>query len=159
MKQTAAILAAMLLSASAMCAQAPAESQADSKGAQAQPQQPAQGAQPAPAPQGTAPQPPQQTPAPGTAQPATGAPLGKLNLNDDQKKQIHEARQDAQQQIEAVRKDTSLTPQQRHQKIREIRSAENQKIDAALTPEQREKYDAWRQAKRGHRHHARKQQP
>jgi Spy/CpxP family protein refolding chaperone len=106
-------------------------------------------------------QPPTQAPpAPGTsaeqpqAQPEEGAPLSRLGLSDDQKKQIHSIRKQAQEQVQAVRKDTTLTPQQQTQQIRQIRRNELQQVEGVLTPEQREKYQAWRQA-----HHRRRRPP
>jgi Spy/CpxP family protein refolding chaperone len=99
------------------------------------------------------PAPAQTPPAPGAAQPVQGAPLGKLNLSDDQKKQIHTARRQAQQQVETVKNDPSLTPEQKREKIHQIRRDESAAIDNTLTPEQREKYDAYRRARHHHRRH------
>ncbi len=97
--------------------------------------------------------PPQQQPAPPrTAEPDAGAPLSKLGLSDDQMKQIHTFRQQAQEQVQAARKDASLTPQQQTQQIREIRHKAHQQVEGVLTPEQREKYDAWRRAHQRRRH-------
>jgi Spy/CpxP family protein refolding chaperone len=110
------------------------------------------------------PAPAQNAPAPGTsaqqpqAQPEEGAPLSKLGLSDDQKKQIHSIRKQAQDQVQTVRKDTSLTPQQQMQQIRQIRRNELQQVEGVLTPEQREKYAAWRQSHR-RRHRPPPQQP
>jgi len=93
--------------------------------------------------------PPAQPPA---AQPEEGAPLGKLGLSDDQKKQIHGIRKKSQQQVLAVNSNTSLTPQQQAQQVRQIRRTANQQVEGVLTPDQREKYDAWRRAHQ-RRHH------
>jgi periplasmic protein CpxP/Spy len=108
-----------------------------------------------------APAPPAQNPAtqpspkpsapPPAAGPEEGAPLSKLGLSYDQKKQIHAIRQQAQQQVQAVRNDTSLTPQQQTQQIRQIRRKALQQVEGVLTPEQREKYDAWIRSHRRHR--------
>ena len=96
--------------------------------------------------------PAQQPAAPAAAEPEEGAPLSKLGLSDDQKKQIHTIRKQAQEQVQAVRKDTSLTSQQQTQQIRQIRRNEALSVDSVLTPEQREKYQAWRKAhQRRHR--------
>ena len=87
--------------------------------------------------------PPAQQPA---AEPEEGAPLSRLSLSDDQKKQIHSIRKQAQEQVQVVRKDTTLTPQQQTQQIRQIRRNELQRVECVLTPEQFEKYQTWRRA-------------
>ena len=105
--------------------------------------------------------PAQSPPAPAGQQPATppaaqseeGAPLSKLGLSDDQKKQVHKIRKQAQEQVQAIKKDTSLTEQQQNLQIRQVRRNEMQQVDGVLTPEQREKFDAWRKA------HARRRRP
>jgi len=112
---------------------------------------------PAPSPQAAPPQ--QQSAPPPAAEPEEGAPLSKLGLSDDQKKQIHSIRQQAQSQVQAVRSDTSLTPQQQTQQIRLIRRKAAQQVDGVLTPEQRQKYDEWRKAHRHRRRPTPQQQP
>jgi len=106
----------------------------------------------APSPQASPP--PQQSAPPPAAEPEEGAPLNKLGLSDDQRKQIHSIRKQAESQVQTVRNDTSLTPQQQTQQIRQIRRKALQQIEDVLTPEQREQYDAWRKS---HRH--RRRQP
>lgn len=114
------------------------------------------GAQQQPAPNAPA----QQQPAPPpAAEPEQGAPLNKLGLSDEQKKQIHDIRQQAQEQVQAVRKDTSLTPQQQTQQIRQIRRKALQQVEGVLTPEQREKYNAWRRAHQRQRRQQPQQPP
>ena len=93
-----------------------------------------------------APSAPAQPAARPPAEPEEGAPLNKLGLSDDQKRQIHGIRKKSQQQVQAVRSDTSLTPQQQAQQTRQIRRKANQQVESVLTPDQREKYDAWRRA-------------
>jgi len=105
-------------------------------------QQPAPSAPAQPAAQAPAKQPAQ----PPAAEPEEGAPLNKLGLSDDQKRQIHGFRKKAQQQVQAVKSDTSLTAQEQAQQIRQIRRKTNQQVEGVLTPDQREKYDAWRRA-------------
>src|SRR5271168_308654 len=114
--------------------------------------------------------PPAQPPPPAspTAQPPAtppaaeepGAPLNKLGLSDDQKKQIHDIRKQSQQQVQDVHSDTSLTQQQQTQQIRQIRHKAAQQVDGVLTPDQRAKYDAWRKAhQRAHHQPKTQQQP
>jgi len=103
---------------------------------------------------------PQPAPAqPPAAQPTEGAPLHQLNLSDDQKKQVHNIRKQAEEQVQAIRKDSSLTEQQKTIQIRQVRRNQIQQIDEVLTPEQREQYDAWRKAHARHRRQQPSQQP
>jgi Spy/CpxP family protein refolding chaperone len=105
--------------------------------------------------------PPPSTPAqspPPAAEPEAGAPLSKLDLSNDQKKQIHNIRKESQQEVQKVRSDTSLTQQQQTQQIRQIRHSATQKVEGVLTPDQRAKYDAWHKAHQ-RQHHASHQQP
>jgi len=119
--------------------------------------------QPPPAqnPPGAQPQaaPGQQPATPPAAQPEEGAPLSKLGLSDDQKKQIHKIRKQAEEQVQAIKKDTSLNEQQQTIQIRQVRRNQVQQVDEVLTPEQREKYDAWRKSHARHRRPQPQQQP
>jgi len=115
-------------------------------GQQPPPQAPSAPSQPA------ASAPAQQPAQPPAAQPEEGAPLSKLGLSNDQKKQIHGIRKNSQQQVQAVKSNASLTPQQQAQQVRQIRRTTMQQVDGVLTPEQREKYDAWRRSHQ-RRHH------
>lgn len=117
--------------------------------------------------------PPQQPPAPGAggapAQPPArpgaqlpneeGAPLNKLGLSDEQKKQIHEIRKQTEKQIQDVRGNTSLTEQQQRQQIRQLRRGAHQQVEGVLTPDQREKYNAWLRAQRQRHRRQPQQQP
>jgi len=136
-----AILIACFLNTSNLCAQGAGGQQPQPAQPQSAPSQPAAGT-------------PAQTPPPADA----GAPLSRLDLSPDQKKQIHTIRKEAQQQVQKVRSDTSLTPQQQTQQIRQIRRSAAQQVDGVLTPEQKTKYDAWRKAHQ-RPHHAAKAQP
>lgn len=107
----------------------------------------------APAPSAPAQQ-PAQSPA---AESEQGAPLSKLDLTNDQKKQIHDIRKQSQRQVQAVRSDTTLTPEQQTQQIRQIRHKAAQQVEGVLTPEQRAKFDAWRKAHQRHHHPSRGQ--
>jgi len=62
-----------------------------------------------------------------------------LGLTADQEAQIKAIHKDAFAQIKAVKADTSLTPDQRAAKIKDIRAATRDKVNAVLTPEQRAK--------------------
>lgn len=105
-----------------------------------------------PAPPSAGAEPAQQSGAPEAQNPKEqGAPLSRLGLSEDQKKQIHDIHKQTDQQVEEVRNNTSLTEQQQRQQIRQLRRGANQQVESVLTPEQREKYDAWRRAQRQHR--------
>lgn len=108
---------------------------------------------PAQAPPPAAPGPGQQ---PGGAPGAQGqreGPLSQLNLTDQQKKEIHKIRQQAEEKVQAIRKDTSLTQQQQMVQIRQVRRKQREEVEAVLTPEQREQYEAWL------KEHARRRRP
>ncbi len=71
-----------------------------------------------------------------------------LSLSADQKKQITEIRDNAKSQVRTVRNNTSLTPEQRREKTRQIHRDANKQIDGVLTPEQRK---IWHERRREHR--------
>jgi hypothetical protein len=50
--------------------------------------------------------------------------------------------QNARAQVESVCADSSLTQQQKHQKIKELRQQARQQIDAIITPQQQEELKA-----------------
>jgi Spy/CpxP family protein refolding chaperone len=70
--------------------------------------------------------------------------MGELNLSEDQKAGIKSINQAAKSEIEAVRGDTSLTPDARESRMRSIRESAMKQIRALLTPEQLQKLDAAR---------------
>jgi hypothetical protein len=63
--------------------------------------------------------------------------------------QIHTISHDARSQIETVCSNSSLTPQQRHEKAREIREQAMQKREALLTADQKTALNACQQARSG----------
>jgi Spy/CpxP family protein refolding chaperone len=72
-----------------------------------------------------------------------------LGLTADQQARIKAIHQDAWTEIKAVKADTSLTPEQRTARIKEIGAATHEKVLALLTPEQRAKFA---ERKGGQRH-------
>ncbi len=64
----------------------------------------------------------------------------KLNLTADQQNQILPILTDRQQQIGSVMNDTSLSPKDRHEKMRAIHDDTDGKINAILTNEQKQSY-------------------
>lgn len=86
--------------------------------------------------------------------PRPGAPRAmarmaqRLNLTADQKSKIRPLFADQHKQVQAVQSDAALTPQQRQEKVREIRKATQQQVMAVLTPEQQQQMKQmrrWRQ--------------
>lgn len=62
----------------------------------------------------------------------------KLNLTDDQKAKIQPLMADQQKQVQAIKQDTTLTPEQKQSKIQEVRKATRQQLTSILTPEQQQ---------------------
>jgi len=83
---------------------------------------------------------------------APGARMQKmadaLGLSDAQKAQMKPIRQNAMQQMRALRVDTKLTPQAKMDKMKDIGKSANKQMMAILTPAQREKLKAMRQQQR-----------
>jgi|ERR1700723_3601738 protein CpxP len=71
-----------------------------------------------------------------------------MNLTDDQKTKITAIRADAKDQMKAVKKDTSLTDEQRQQKTKQIRMDTRKQVWAVMTPEQQK---IWAQEQRERR--------
>jgi periplasmic protein CpxP/Spy len=74
-----------------------------------------------------------------------------LNLTDEQKTKLRPIVADENQQLDAVRNDASMSPEQKVQKANQIREVATPKIKAILTPEQLQKLAEMQQ-------HARQQQ-
>jgi len=72
-----------------------------------------------------------------------------LNLSAEQKSQLQPIFQSSRQQMQALRADTSLTPEQRHEKMQQIRQNQMAQMKSILTPEQQQQL----QQMRGRRMH------
>ena len=85
----------------------------------------------------------------------------KLNLTDDQVKQIEPILANRIQQIQAIRADSSLAPKDRAAKMRDLRQQTQASIKAVLNDDQKQKYDQLQQEMRQHRqeHKERQEQP
>jgi len=100
------------------------------------------GAQSAPSAQSTPPSPNQGPSSAGSAnsgQNGQHSVEDELQLTADQKQKIAEVVDDENKQITAVRNDTSLSMDQKQQKVLQIRQEGSPKIKAILTPEQLQK--------------------
>ncbi|HEX7422970.1 MAG TPA: hypothetical protein VF311_03650 [Terriglobales bacterium] len=64
----------------------------------------------------------------------------QLNLTDDQKEKLKPILQDQHKQMKAVRDDTALTQDQKHENMKQIHESTHTQIQAILTPEQQEKF-------------------
>jgi hypothetical protein len=71
-----------------------------------------------------------------------------MNLTDDQKTKITAIRADAKDQAKAVKKDTSLSDEQRQQKMKQIKMDTRKQVWAVMTPEQQK---TWAQEQRERR--------
>jgi periplasmic protein CpxP/Spy len=71
-----------------------------------------------------------------------------LNLTDDQKQQIRPILQDRQDKMQGVRSDTSLSREDRMNKMRSTFEETNSKIRAVLNDEQKPKFDQMQQRRR-----------
>ncbi len=60
----------------------------------------------------------------------------QLNLTDQQKTQIQGFTQAGGQQALSIRQDTSLTPQQKQDQLKQLRASTRQQIQGVLTPDQ-----------------------
>lgn len=75
-----------------------------------------------------------------------------LNLTDQQKADLKSIRENQRQQAQAIKNDTSLTPEQKKAKFKELRKSSHEQMMAKLTPDQQKKFKEMRKEHRGHRH-------
>ncbi len=68
-----------------------------------------------------------------------------LNLSDSQKSQARTILQNQQDQMSALRQDTSMSREDRHSKMMEIRQTTSGQIRGLLNEDQQKKYDAMEQ--------------
>jgi Spy/CpxP family protein refolding chaperone len=68
----------------------------------------------------------------------------KLGLSQDQQDKIKVVREKTQADVKAVRDDTSLTEDQKREKIRELRMNSMKDVHAVLTPDQQAKMEQMR---------------
>ena len=68
----------------------------------------------------------------------------RLNLTSDQQAKVQEALQSQRSQMEGMRHDTSLSPQDRHAKMMETRKSTDAQIRGVLDSNQQKKWDEMR---------------
>ena len=100
-------------------------------------------------------------PASGAQNPGATAKSGKrqpcwqvAGISQSAMQEHRELQQSAHSQIEAVCSDSSLSTQQKREKIREIHQQTKQKIDALITPQQQQALKSCRQERGQGRHMA-----
>jgi len=82
------------------------------------------------------------------------AHLGKrLGLSSDQVAQITPILTDRRQQMQSLRADTSLTPQDRHTKARAIIQDSKSKLEALMNDTQKQQFEQMLAERRSHRNH------
>lgn len=73
----------------------------------------------------------------------------KLNLSQDQQTQLKPIFQNQRQQAKAIRKDSSLTKDQKKEKFQSLRQDTMAKVNNILTPQQQQQ---WQQMREKHQH-------
>ena len=73
----------------------------------------------------------------------------QLKLTDDQKPKVKEVLEGGQKKMAELRNDSSLSADDRREKMASIRTDEDKKLKAILTPEQQEKWQKMREEFRG----------
>src|SRR5437764_10994922 len=80
----------------------------------------------------------------------------KLNLTPEQKADLKSIRENAKQQAQAIKSDSSLTPDQKKAKFKELRKSSHEQMMAKLTPDQQAKFKEMQKEHRGHHRHGHK---
>lgn len=80
-----------------------------------------------------------------------GRMAGRLNLTPEQKAQLQPIFEQHRSQLQALRDNTSLTPEQRRTQMEQLRKDMQTQINAVLTPEQQQQMQQFRQHRRGPR--------
>jgi hypothetical protein len=76
--------------------------------------------------------------------------LQKAGVSRSVMEQVHTIQAESRSQIASVCENSSLTPQQKHEQIQQIREQTKQKIDSVITPQQQEALHACRQEMGAH---------
>jgi Spy/CpxP family protein refolding chaperone len=89
----------------------------------------------------------------GMMDPGRGADRMKqeLNLTDDQTAQVKAILEDGRTKMEALRSNSSLSQEDRRSQMMSIHEAQQEKIEALLTPDQKTKYQEMQAQMRGRR--------
>jgi protein CpxP len=74
----------------------------------------------------------------------------ELNLTDDQKSKLKPILEGEGKEMRAVREDTSLSQEQKHDKMKQIHDATHSQINDILTPDQQKKFAALKEQHMAH---------
>ncbi|MGB9642894.1 MAG: Spy/CpxP family protein refolding chaperone [Candidatus Ratteibacteria bacterium] len=72
----------------------------------------------------------------------------QLNLTEEQKAKIQEIQKSRRDQLSALKEDTTLSHEQKREKMRTIMESTQKQMDEILTPEQKQKLDQLREQMR-----------
>ena len=75
----------------------------------------------------------------------------ELNLTDEQKAQVKPILDEQSKQMRATQEDTSLTQEQKHEKMKQIHQTTHSQINGILTPEQQKKFAELKEQHKGQR--------
>ena len=75
----------------------------------------------------------------------------ELNLTDEQKAQVKTILDEQSKQMRAMQEDTSLTEEQKHEKMKQIHQSTHSQINGILTPEQQKKFAEMKEQHKGQR--------
>ncbi|MEO8725147.1 MAG: hypothetical protein ABI383_03410 [Acidobacteriaceae bacterium] len=76
----------------------------------------------------------------------------ELGLTPDQQSQMKQHHEQQMESMKALKADTSLTPEQKHDKMKEAHAQNQQFMDNLLTPEQKTKWEQMKQQHHIHEH-------
>lgn len=83
----------------------------------------------------------------------------ELNLTDEQKTKLKPILEDAGKQMRGVRDDTSLTQDQKRDKMKQLRESTDSQINGILTPEQQKKFEDLKAQEKAHHEATKPEQP
>ncbi|MCM8759923.1 MAG: hypothetical protein NC906_09170 [Candidatus Omnitrophica bacterium] len=72
----------------------------------------------------------------------------RLNLTEEQKAKIREIQKSRREQLSALQQDTTLSQEQKREKMRQIMESTQKQMDEVLTPEQRQQMEKLREEMR-----------
>ena len=75
----------------------------------------------------------------------------ELNLTDEQKEKVKPILDEQTKQMHAAQEDTSLTQEQKRDKMKQIHQTTHSQINEILTPEQQKKFAALKEQQKEHR--------
>jgi Spy/CpxP family protein refolding chaperone len=75
----------------------------------------------------------------------------ELNLTDEQKEKVKPILDEQTKQMHAAQEDTSLSQEQKHDKMKQIHQSTHSQINDILTPEQQKKFAALKEQQKEHR--------